>query len=1459
MVYGPTTNINPQGSTKKIPRRVADTAASINVNNAGSGYTAIASAFSKFARIKDKEEEKKALDALIREEDKALEAYRLEVFKDPALAHKASRTGNYSAFNGVNQLLENPAVVAGLESINASAMSPNLLKELNARLDALKPGDSPHAVRRAFIEESIEGLPDGVSNRIIESLTTGSNAKVASVKQAQENDFNSVQLNSFKVALQSELGSGTSTSMASIEKKADAVVNALQGEYIANAEKVRQIVAEGIVRAQQLGGPEGVRAAKLATVKSQLFGGGSINSIYDVDTQNGWRKKAQENYDKVITEKQNKLFWTFSTDLLKDPSNAKAHWIIFHNAWVKEGGSLTHPRYNTAFKQYSTAKGSEDNIAAFWAGRIRTLPQNDARKALTREFDRLNQTGYAPTVVDMNRIVKVARILDGGLSKDNQKDLSNLMMHPDSGRGFIEALRAAQTSFKRGEGDTPTTWKEPQLTPAELLGENSRALLVYSLVNDKDLTGDNFKVEMDRAVELVRNAGKNPRAFSDWIKNNSEYNSRRDTDKDELAWYVNEHWETISRDTGISEDILKDHTKWSASLRAYLLGNLNMAVNLNPEIPLEGEQLAEKQGMFAGRRKFVEVDGKFYPLKTLGVGTDQNGDLVQVKYPPLTSDVARLILGDGSSAIPYERQDGVSVVTSEIDTNPIEFPDNQVVTLPGGWADSLGGTLKGFPIFSRVDVDDDVSKLTPGQFTEIDGNVYFYPLRGKEGRRIYLDSSESDYLEFRDGLWRRLIDNARAPSHTSNVGWFGRVVEFYRGRPDAVIPKSQRDTIWDALGRKGSAVTLDDDTLIAKVGQFGKRRDSGRLMDRFRKGDLTKEDLALLPPDYRYEYKRRILDGAEGPFKSSEELTDKILRIILDATGTPSVPIPSDAPTTVKSQRGTMTWDLTAFPQRMRDALAANSDEDTPSNQEIAAQTEVAKEVIQQGISQGDVHPSAADHEVTTPEDAIKAIENSNAENNFIPAGNTVAMNTAQTIIDSYPVINWTAPKVGNLGDHELSKKNNPMGITDPQTGAALSFTDHNEGILNAATAYINKFDGGSTSIRQLLGEGFTGRGQAVVDSAKSMLGKSEHRDAKALIKYFSTASDAGGKNVNPENTPWCAAFTNAALTSQGFKGSGSLIATSFLNWGREITVDDIKPGDVLVEARGKAAYQTGGHVGIATGRVQQLGGNEAYGDIPNKVIEVEMVGGNQGDSVQTQWVDISKLNIRRADPGNKLPNAPLQSEPTRNLGKVKTVARHVGVDLDQSIDLKNPEVLIKFLQGLAEAEMGNSSKEWAPHIKAAINNKPMSLPNEGTGDMVTGAGFRLDWPTSENILREAGVTDIGKVSSLQAEYLVHLRVDELMKALPTWFDGVNLSGAQRGALVQFLYTSPWSEETNRPLILTDKLISAIQSGNTKDAAKIIRRETRVFRLGLNAKQKADERNALKYDRNAIATRFERN
>ncbi|NTZ90468.1 TIGR02594 family protein [Agrobacterium tumefaciens] len=110
-----------------------------------------------------------------------------------------------------------------------------------------------------------------------------------------------------------------------------------------------------------------------------------------------------------------------------------------------------------------------------------------------------------------------------------------------------------------------------------------------------------------------------------------------------------------------------------------------------------------------------------------------------------------------------------------------------------------------------------------------------------------------------------------------------------------------------------------------------------------------------------------------------------------------------------------------------------------------------------------------------------------------------------------------------------------------------------------------------------------------------SLSGLNERTDAKAISSFI---KNSAGISIDPRVTPWCAAFVNAVLATQGIEGTGKLNARSFLNFG--MATDNPRPGDIVVLKRGTGEQ---GHVGFFQG----FDGNG----------NIKVVGGNQSNSVK--------------------------------------------------------------------------------------------------------------------------------------------------------------------------------------------------------------------------------------------------
>lgn len=126
---------------------------------------------------------------------------------------------------------------------------------------------------------------------------------------------------------------------------------------------------------------------------------------------------------------------------------------------------------------------------------------------------------------------------------------------------------------------------------------------------------------------------------------------------------------------------------------------------------------------------------------------------------------------------------------------------------------------------------------------------------------------------------------------------------------------------------------------------------------------------------------------------------------------------------------------------------------------------------------------------------------------------------------------------------------------------------------------------------------------------AESMIGLDARRDRATLKQQLSQANRT---SVDPAHIPWCAAWANLVLSESGMETTGSLLARSFLNWGKPVHgVPSI--GDVVVMRRGRNKSQ--GHVGFFY----------AFVDL-NGTKMVAVLGGNQGKEVRISYYPITKV-----------------------------------------------------------------------------------------------------------------------------------------------------------------------------------------------------------------------------------------
>ena len=137
---------------------------------------------------------------------------------------------------------------------------------------------------------------------------------------------------------------------------------------------------------------------------------------------------------------------------------------------------------------------------------------------------------------------------------------------------------------------------------------------------------------------------------------------------------------------------------------------------------------------------------------------------------------------------------------------------------------------------------------------------------------------------------------------------------------------------------------------------------------------------------------------------------------------------------------------------------------------------------------------------------------------------------------------------------------------------------------------------------------------KTIMQHAQKQVGIWEWAGSENNPLVLAMFAEAGHSDIKQDAVPWCAAFVGSVLLRAGTKGTGSLLARSYLDWGQKIPLSEAKEGDVVILS-GKASWQ--GHVGFFKGQGAQ---------------KLNLLGGNQNDQVNVKAYPASKLlGARRA------------------------------------------------------------------------------------------------------------------------------------------------------------------------------------------------------------------------------------
>lgn len=184
---------------------------------------------------------------------------------------------------------------------------------------------------------------------------------------------------------------------------------------------------------------------------------------------------------------------------------------------------------------------------------------------------------------------------------------------------------------------------------------------------------------------------------------------------------------------------------------------------------------------------------------------------------------------------------------------------------------------------------------------------------------------------------------------------------------------------------------------------------------------------------------------------------------------------------------------------------------------------------------------------------------------------------------------------------------------TPQLSGMSLPSVSGNRGGGNVASSSI--MGSVTTNDFRSLNDNMRSTGRNVLDLAKSFNGLNEKSSAQIINGFL---SNSGTAQLDARTQAWCAAFANAALMKNGIKGTGSNMASSFMDWG--LGTDNPKPGDIVVFKPQSSG--TSGHV--------------SFFDSFDKNGNVRAFGGNQGNAAKTSTYQADQVRAFRTydEPG---------------------------------------------------------------------------------------------------------------------------------------------------------------------------------------------------------------------------------
>jgi len=212
----------------------------------------------------------------------------------------------------------------------------------------------------------------------------------------------------------------------------------------------------------------------------------------------------------------------------------------------------------------------------------------------------------------------------------------------------------------------------------------------------------------------------------------------------------------------------------------------------------------------------------------------------------------------------------------------------------------------------------------------------------------------------------------------------------------------------------------------------------------------------------------------------------------------------------------------------------------------------------------------------------------------------------------------WIAHKQG-LGAWEGFKSHPEQLRVAQQALQSGADKDFSSRPISQSSPMSQSFGGEHGGGHGIISGALEGGKGSIISTAESFLGKSESNAKDELQKFIGQFHHP----IDIQKTPWCAAFVNSVLGSQGMPTTGSDAARSFLSYGGTVWDRISGQGDLTKAQEGDIAVfnRSGqGHVGF----VKSVSGDN-----------ITIVGGNQSDSQSGGQVSVATRTINA--PGNEL------------------------------------------------------------------------------------------------------------------------------------------------------------------------------------------------------------------------------